>query len=364
MIFLSWSKSTSLQVATRTKLLAEEVFDEHDLFWLSSNEIGFGSAIYSEIEAGLAQCDSGISFITPDNIYQPWLNYEAGALRTKSPQSKVWPLLLGSYDVDLLRKTPFEHLQVLLFTKKDILALLLDVADTAGLIASRDAMRARFDALWDAYRTDVERILGLDRASDLMEPDEARLYFMQHWNVACDSGSVILVPSHFETYDLYQFLLENAKERLWIFGRKNRKLGNRDNIDYMRDLGKRIQANGLDLRLMYFDPKTPDFSPDVLQRKRNFTGALSASVDDMLDLFDEAGIDPVGKVRFYRFLRNEAIMIMDNLVFFTNVRYDLKGKPEHLTDGPFYFCDVNNGVGQAYRQVFLDAWEKALPYEE
>ena len=98
---------------------------------------------------------------------------------------------------------------------------------------------------------------------------------------------------------------------------------------------------------------------NAAQKKRNFKGALENSINDALDALDECGIDYHQVMKFYDFYRNELIVIMDSCVFFVNISYDTDGKPFHLTDSPFYACDITSAMGKKMLENFNNAYEKS-----
>jgi hypothetical protein len=70
------------------------------------------------------------------------------------------------------------------------------------------------------------------------------------------SGYQIFFDGGFETHALYSTLSEIAAERLLVFGRKNRKLFNKNHKKFFHGLNQRIEKN-FDFRVMFLDPDAP-----------------------------------------------------------------------------------------------------------
>lgn len=61
-------------------------------------------------------------------------------------------------------------------------------------------------------------------------------------------------------------MLSNADKRLWIYGRKNRKLFSNDNRPFFSDLKRRLQ-NGFDFKCLFL---SPNLEPNLLEKSQKF----------------------------------------------------------------------------------------------
>jgi hypothetical protein len=81
-VFISWS-------GQRSKLIAEALREWLPLViqslqpWMSAADIDKGAKWSTEISRELEQADFGVSCVTPENLNEPWLLFEAGALSKK-----------------------------------------------------------------------------------------------------------------------------------------------------------------------------------------------------------------------------------------------------------------------------------------
>src|SRR5688572_14343462 len=78
-VFLTWSGDRSKAVSTALRTWLPKVIQNLDP-WMSDNDIDKGTRWASEISVQLHQSKIGIICLTPENIREPWVNFEAGAL--------------------------------------------------------------------------------------------------------------------------------------------------------------------------------------------------------------------------------------------------------------------------------------------
>jgi len=113
-IFISYSGDESKEIACAIKSMFEQfTFGIEDLCFVSDLDILSGSDWFRQIEDELATCKLGISIITRENMFMPWIYYEAGALVAKGVP--VIPLIFGA-NANLLEKTPLAVKQAVKFS--------------------------------------------------------------------------------------------------------------------------------------------------------------------------------------------------------------------------------------------------------
>src|SRR5438309_1937342 len=109
-VFISWSGTFSQGVAQALKEWLPLIFNPIDVFF-SKDSIRKGKQWQQEIAKELQTTDYGIACLTRENVTEPWLQFETGAL-SKLPQSSVSPLLLGglkSSDIEANPLANFQH---------------------------------------------------------------------------------------------------------------------------------------------------------------------------------------------------------------------------------------------------------------
>jgi hypothetical protein len=92
-LFISWSRPRSHELALLLKEQLPDIIQEIDP-WVSSEDIDKGQRWARDVGEQLSKIHQGIICLTPENVDQPWLNFEAGALAKALDESRVRPVLL------------------------------------------------------------------------------------------------------------------------------------------------------------------------------------------------------------------------------------------------------------------------------
>ena len=366
MIFLSWSKSLSLNLAKRTADLLVDVFETDSIFWISTEGIDQGADISRSIEDGLQKCNGAILFLTIDNINNPWINYEAGAIACKSGNSRIWPFAFN-LRMSEFSYSPIASKQAMGLNKEDVVRLLQSIYEfeQKNIDIPKDKVDQNIALHLEKYLQDCEKIISSYTVHNLSSTlEDVKPLICRQLSTECVEGSSYLFKRGFETHEFYSFVLSNAKQRLWVFGRKNKKLFDSTHRSQLEQLFSKIKNDGLDLKILFFDQRAEQKLIDMQQKKTHFLSALQTSISDAMDLFDENGLDFYNYCKTYNTIRNEAIVIMDNFVFFTPVKYSVDGKPEHLTGKPFFALEIGNGIAEHYLQIFMDVYDQSTSLKE
>lgn len=120
-VFLSWSGEPSLLVAEALHEWLPRVIQSLKP-WMSSRDIAKGARWSDEIKAHLNACTAGIVCVTPGNMEQPWLLFEAGALAKTVERPMVCTYLLGLSQAEL--RPPLAEFQATLATRDETKRLL------------------------------------------------------------------------------------------------------------------------------------------------------------------------------------------------------------------------------------------------
>ncbi|HEY1760667.1 MAG TPA: hypothetical protein VGG72_35155 [Bryobacteraceae bacterium] len=97
-VFISWSKPRSKHVALALREWLPMVVQAAKP-WMSDVDIEPGSRSLLEIVEKLSGARLGISCVTPENMLEPWLQFEAGALtKTIDDKTRLYTYLLGDLD--------------------------------------------------------------------------------------------------------------------------------------------------------------------------------------------------------------------------------------------------------------------------
>lgn len=126
--------------------------------WVSFEDIEKGSKWQSELVTKLDECSFGIVCLTKDNLFRPWILFEAGAL-SKSINGRVYTLLLDVTWQDISQPlSMFNHTTIT--NKIDVLKLLNDInkyLDTGKLDEKK--LEESFEKWWPDLEKSIKSIL-------------------------------------------------------------------------------------------------------------------------------------------------------------------------------------------------------------
>ncbi|MEU7860052.1 hypothetical protein [Nonomuraea sp. NPDC049141] len=164
-IFLSWSGQLSQSVAEILKDWLPCVLQFAEPYF-SSKDIDKGTRWSVDISQELEASTFGVIIVTTENISQPWINFEAGALSKSLQKSQVSPLL-----VDIERKEvvgPLLQFQSTVLEKKDVYALIESINKCAGDQGINDS--GRLQNVFEKWWPDLEEKIGTVRREAAAQP--------------------------------------------------------------------------------------------------------------------------------------------------------------------------------------------------
>ena len=155
-VFISWSKPKSHEVALILRDWLPSVIQSLEPF-VSSEEIDKGTRWGTEIAEELEKCSLGILCVTEENLEEPWLMFEAGALSKKIRNSYVCPFLLGVQRSDV--KGPLVQFQSTVFEKEDVGKLLSTINSACGESGIASSMLNRaFEVWWPSLEEQLQKV--------------------------------------------------------------------------------------------------------------------------------------------------------------------------------------------------------------
>jgi hypothetical protein len=164
----------------------------------------------------------------------------------------------------------------------------------------------------------------------------------------------------FEKHAIYEVATSIAKNRLYIWGRKNRKLFDKDHASFFEGLSKRVHA-GFDLRLLFLDPSAPNAAISQAHHDKDLREQLRTSLGKAIATLRRVGLAPKQHCRTYVCPRHKHIIVVDNAVLFTPLKCDPNGVALPLTDSPFCVVSSSFGHGDELSKEFLKQWDAATP---
>ncbi|MGP3921290.1 TIR domain-containing protein [Nonomuraea sp. 10N515B] len=161
-IFLSWSKQLSHQMALVLRAWLPEVIQQVEP-WMSSEDIDKGQRWATEIGTQLSEVDHGIICVTKENLQEPWLNFEAGALAKSLQSARVRPVLLGVQSSSITG--PLAQFQATAATNKnDTHKLVSSLNDACAAPLDIKRLERAFERNWQTF---VDEIDNIRHASDV-----------------------------------------------------------------------------------------------------------------------------------------------------------------------------------------------------
>jgi hypothetical protein len=164
-LFLSWSGKLSRDIAVALDEWLPYVIQSVKPF-VSTGDIDKGRR-WSEVLAGeLAQIGYGIIIVTRDNLREPWINFEAGAISKALEKSSVSPFLFGVEPSKL--DGPLQQFQATVYEQEDVFSLLrsinarLDEDDQVSF----EILRNEFDVWWPKLQKRLDDILATQQVEN------------------------------------------------------------------------------------------------------------------------------------------------------------------------------------------------------
>ena len=364
-IFISWSKKHSQETAEALKAFMYTFFNNRLTLWVSSLDIEIGSRNMVAIKDALMDSDMGIFCLNSSNYQAPWMLFEAGVISAKEVDNKntVYPILFGGLKKKELSESPLNQFQMITFEKAKFKKMMKELHDKLDppVYEKNDLFDQYFNTNWKILLVNINKIyhkmIGGERALNKESAIEA---FEQKQFPRPHLGKVVLYESGFERQLFYEVLLNNVSNRLWIFGRKNRKLFSQENQGFFRKITAR-KSNKLDLRILFLDSNSDKTILSNAQQKSNFKNILKACLIDAAATLNENGINPSSVCKTYQFVRSDHIFVVDNVVIFSKICYDEYDKPQHLTNASFKVVEASDEIGLYYMTKFENAWKSANP---
>jgi hypothetical protein len=164
-IFLTWSGPYSQRAAAAWHKWLPHVIQSADPY-MSDEDIDKGKKWFLEIAAALEGCEFGIVFLTPDNLSEPWVHFEAGALSKSIDRSRVVPFLLDVRPASVAG--PLSQFQMTKFTKQDVHRLVRDINGVAGDGKVQEGILSHaFEVFWDELKSELAQVIADIKASKL-----------------------------------------------------------------------------------------------------------------------------------------------------------------------------------------------------
>lgn len=168
-LFISWSGLLSHQIAKELKEWFPQVINQLEPF-VSSESIKKGDRWIMDIYSELEQSNFGVVCLTKENLLEPWIMFEAGALSKNISQSRVSCVLFDNLKQNDV-KSPLSLFQNTEFSKDDFHKLVISINNALGDKKISDAVLNKSFEKW--YPELEEKIISIqNNYSPILPPKQ------------------------------------------------------------------------------------------------------------------------------------------------------------------------------------------------
>lgn len=171
-VFISWSGERSKMVASALRGWLTLMFETIQP-WMSSTDIGKGTRWADEISRQLENSDVGIVCVTPENMQNPWLLFESGAIVKKVNESLLCTLVIGMQKSAI--KGPLSQFQHTEPKEADMLEFVRTL--NRAKKTPRSEIDVLFKNLWPELKAKLDKVP--DRPSKAEQSVEKSLKYYQ-----------------------------------------------------------------------------------------------------------------------------------------------------------------------------------------
>jgi hypothetical protein len=169
-IFITWSGLRSRAVAEALKEYLPLIVNAFSP-WLSSADIDKGANWAIELSTALATARAGIICLTPSNLLEPWILFEAGAIaKTVTEKPLACTLLIGLKSSDLTG--PLALFQDTKLAEDDLLQLVKTLNNALGKDALKESqVEKAFRSFWPGLKERLDNLPADKHAGRPQRPE-------------------------------------------------------------------------------------------------------------------------------------------------------------------------------------------------
>ncbi len=190
-IFISWSKERSRGVAEALKKWIPH-FVQSAKPWLSASDIAAGERWSLSVAGQLEKSQIGIFCLTPENLYTPWMLFEAGAISKKVNGAIVCPYLFEVSEAEI--PDPYRQFQVTTTEKDATRNLIKAINSQLGENAVDDeVLENTFKRFWPELKKAFEKIPPLEVESSTIREATLRRSSLETFREIARGGGEYVV---------------------------------------------------------------------------------------------------------------------------------------------------------------------------
>ncbi|MEW6532336.1 MAG: TIR domain-containing protein [Thermodesulfobacteriota bacterium] len=154
-VFIGWSGEASHRVAEAMHGWLPRIIQAAKP-WISSEDIAKGATWQVDLKQGLNEAKAGIICVTPGNLEEPWIHFEAGALSNAIEKAYVCPYLVGLTPANL--GGPLAQFQATTATRADTLKLVKTINEAIGRPLEESQLVETFEYFWPKFEEKLKEI--------------------------------------------------------------------------------------------------------------------------------------------------------------------------------------------------------------
>jgi lambda repressor-like predicted transcriptional regulator len=172
-VFISWSGELSKKLAEELRGWLPSVLQFVKPYF-TPEDIEKGTSWYPNIASELASSNVGILCLTKDNVENPWILFEAGALSKNFDKANVCTIL---FDLDTSDLTgPLTNFQATRFVKDDFRKLIATINDTGNeQKLPGDTLDNVFEMWWPKLEEKIKKLLQVETKTTQKKRHEREL---------------------------------------------------------------------------------------------------------------------------------------------------------------------------------------------
>lgn len=345
-VFLSFAFPQSEYVATyfRDEVLPTVIGVGFEYFL--SRDIKGGTLGYAAIVEKSKKAVAGISFLTRENIYRPWINFEAGMMLGSQTPSRILSLLLIGFDARDFPDSPLLDLQYAkLENRTSVKKMLVDIYKSISPRDHRHTERIKLlvDENWDKWTEHLSK-MPAEHASLEYEALGRKIDDFGILDTYSDSATYI------KDYPIKSFVDSlNEGSELYMFGR---------NLMYSSpgfdEIYKQALRRGLSLNFVCHNPNTfSQFIQCVSELNPDESLTPISKFRSLLSWIDAKR--PPGKLtlKYYTGDMLDSVFCVKKNQRVTHLSWDLSFGRTRETDKRVFLLNPNKMLGQDIIKRYL-----------
>ena len=163
-VFISWSGARSREIALALREWLPRVIQSVEP-WISAADIDAGAGWADDLQRQLAETNFAILCLTPENLREPWILFEAGAISKSIEKSRVCPYLFQLQPNDV--KWPLARFFGELVNREGTWKIVQSMNKQMKSPLSEKMLEETFNLWWPKLK---ERLEGVSASAPEAEP--------------------------------------------------------------------------------------------------------------------------------------------------------------------------------------------------